>query len=115
MHRTGRRLGRRLIRPGDAPRRVNGVSGTATDISASGSHNCAIQAGTGFVVCWGLDGDGQATPPDAVNGVSGTATDIAAGGGHSCAIQAGTGNVVCWGDDTYGQATPPDAVNGVSG
>jgi hypothetical protein len=78
-------------------------------------HNCAIQAGTDNVVCWGYDGAGKATPPDTVNGVSGTATDIAAGGTHSCAIQAGTGNVVCWGDDSYGQATPPDGVNGVSG
>jgi hypothetical protein len=97
------------------PDAVNGVSGTATDIAAGFSHNCAIQAGTGHVICWGNDWYGQATPPDAVNGVSGTATDIAAGSDYSCAIQAGTGNVVCWGEDYDGQATPPDAVNGVSG
>jgi len=64
-------------------------------------------ASDGPVICWGSDGDGRATPPDAVNGVSGTATDIAAGYGHSCAIQAGTGNAVCWGDDSDDQATPP--------
>jgi hypothetical protein len=46
----------------------------------------AAAASTGAVVGWGLDTDGQATPPDAVNGTSGTATDIAAGGDHSCAI-----------------------------
>jgi hypothetical protein len=120
------------------PDAVNGVSGTATDIAASGfygcepgqngtrecsggHHSCAIQAGTGNVVCWGDDSYGQATPPDSVNGISGTATAIAADGDHSCAIQAGTDDVVCWGwdygarGDYYGQATPPDAVNGVSG
>jgi hypothetical protein len=76
-------------------------------------HSCAIQAGTGNVVCW--PARSQMTPPDDVNGVSGTATAIAAGNVHDCAIQAGTGNVVCWGYDVDGQATPPDDVNGVSG
>ena len=74
-----------------------------------------MAAPPGPVVGWGLDGDGQVTPPNTVNGVLGNATDIAAGEFHSCAIQAGTGNVVCWGDDDYLQATPPDTVNGVSG
>jgi hypothetical protein len=97
------------------PDAVNGVSGTATDIAAGAAHSCAIQAGTGNLVCWGWDAGGQATPPDTVNGVSGTAADIALGYNHSCAIQAGTGNVVCWGRNIYGQLIPPDAVNGVSG
>ncbi len=100
------------------PDTVNGVLGTATEIAAGGDwgdygsrgHSCAIQAGTGRAVCWGWDGDGQATPPDTVNGVLGTATDIAAGAYHSCAIQAGTGNVVCWGSDYDGQATPPSGL-----
>jgi hypothetical protein len=100
---------------GGPPDAVNGVSGTATEVSAGYEHGCAIQAGTGDVVCWGSDSDGQATPPDAVNGVSGTATDVSAGYYHNCAIQAGTGDVVCWGSNSDGQATPPDAVNGVSG
>jgi hypothetical protein len=52
------------------------------------SHGCAIQAGTGHVVCWGDDHSGQATPPDAVNGVSGSATDISAGDEHTLAIVA---------------------------
>jgi len=95
---------------------VNGVSGTATDISSGQNHSCAIQAGTGGVVCWGSNVYGQATPPDVVNGVSGTATDIVAGNRFSCAIHSGTGNVVCWGwNDRFGEATPPDAVNGTSG
>jgi len=70
------------------PDAVNGVSGTATDVSVGELHRCAIQAGTGSVVCWGDNSRGQATPPDAVNGVSGTATDIAAGGFHALAIAA---------------------------
>jgi hypothetical protein len=97
------------------PDTVNGVSGTATDITAGGIHSCAIQAGTANAVCWGADRFGQATPPDAVTGVSGSATGIAAGGFHSCAIQAGTGEVFCWGSNCAGPAAPPDAVNGVSG
>ena len=77
---------------------------------------------SGSVVGWGVDADGEATPPDAVNGVLGTAIAIAAGGEesavgseHSCAIQAPTGNVICWGNNIDGQSTPPNAVNGVSG
>jgi hypothetical protein len=89
--------------------------GSATDIAAGDWHSCAIQAGTGRVVCWGSNSSGKATPPNAVNGVFGTATDISAGRDHSCAIHAGTGIVVCWGSDKYGQSTPPDAVNGVFG
>ena len=69
------------------PDAVNGIAGTASDIAPGGFHSCAIQAGTGSVVCWGNDRWGLATtPPDAVNGVSGTATDIAAGFWHSLAI-----------------------------
>ena len=78
-------------------------------------HSCAIQAGTGAVVCWGDNYYGQATPPPSVNGTAGTASAIAAGGGHSCAIQAGTGAVVCWGGNYFGQATPPPSVDGTAG
>ncbi len=71
---------------GPPPTAVNGIHGTATDIAVGGSHNCAIQAGTGDVVCWGRNVYGEATPPDDVNGVLGTATDIAAGSVHNLAI-----------------------------
>ena len=51
------------------PDTVTGVSGTATGIAAGDDHSCAIQAGTGNVICWGQDWySGQATPPDDVNG-----------------------------------------------
>jgi len=95
--------------------------GTATAIAAGSYHSCAIQAGTGRVVCWGSNYDvsniyqGQATPPAAVDGKLGTASAITAGGYHSCAIQAGTGHVVCWGNNSGGQATPPPSVDGTAG
>jgi hypothetical protein len=68
------------------PDAINGVSGTAAGIAVGDDYSCAIQAGTGEVICWGYDADGQATPPDAVNGVSGAATGIAAGTVHTLAI-----------------------------
>ena len=71
------------VTPPDA---VNGVLGTAANISAGDDHSCAIQAGTNNVVCWGRDGYDQATPPDTVNGVAGTATNIAAGDNHTLAL-----------------------------
>jgi alpha-tubulin suppressor-like RCC1 family protein len=94
---------------------VNGTSGTASAIAAGYLSSCAIQAGSGAVVCWGWAGYDATTPPDSVNGTSGTASAIAAGYLHGCAIQAGSGAVVCWGWNDDGQATPPDSVNGTSG
>src|SRR5262245_60449778 len=89
---------------------------TATAIAAGSNHSCAIQAGTGAVVCWRYNDFGQgATPPASVDGTAGTASAIAAGGAHSCAIQAGSGRVVCWGDNGGGQATPPPSVDGTAG
>jgi hypothetical protein len=78
---------------------------------------CAIQAGTGVVVCWGrpfLD-YGQAKPPASVDGRTGTASAIAAGLAHTCAIQSGSSAVVCWGYNSDGRATPPPSVDGTNG
>src|SRR5262245_8055413 len=52
---------------------------SASAIATGTSHNCAIQAGSGAVVCWGQNTYGQATPPASVNGAAGSATAIAAG------------------------------------
>jgi len=100
---------------------VVGWGAGAAPISAASAlelgdrHQCAIQAGTAAVVCWGDNSNGQATPPASVNGIAGTASAIAAGLVHSCAIQAGTDTVVCWGNDSNGQARPPPSVDGTAG
>src|SRR5262249_56564345 len=57
---------------------------TAAAIAAGYEHSCAIQAGTGAVVCWGNNDFGQATPPSSVDGTAGTASAIAAGGAEFC-------------------------------
>jgi hypothetical protein len=95
--------------------RIGGDPGAATAVATGAYHACAIEAGSGGVVCWGRDSDGQATPPPAVDGSAGTATAIAAGYGHTCAIQGGSGAVVCWGDDSFGEASPPASVDGTAG
>src|SRR5215469_17192908 len=47
------------------PPSLDGTDGIASAIAAGGDRNCAIQAGTGAVVCWG-SGDG--VPPPSVDG-----------------------------------------------
>ena len=59
------------------------------------SYNCAIQSGTGNVVCWGWNARDEATPPDTVNGVFGTATHIAAGRFHALAIVGPPPDCLC--------------------
>jgi hypothetical protein len=88
---------------------------SASAIAVGGNYRCAIQAGSGAVVCWGDNWEGATVPPPAVDGTSGTASAIAAGGVHSCAIRAGTSAVICWGYNSNGQATPPPSVDGTSG
>ena len=73
-------------------------------IAAGGFHTCAINE-TGGLECWGLDEDGQATPP------SGQYTTVAAGGFHTCAINE-TGGLECWGFDQDGQASAPSGQYG---
>ena len=60
--------------------------GSASAIAAGFQHSCAIQAGTGAVVCWGADSFGQASAPASVDGTMGSATAIAAGGDSSLAF-----------------------------
>jgi len=97
------------------PASVDGTAGTATAIAAGG-HSCAIQAGSGAVVCWGFAnyGDLDITPPASVDGTAGTAIAIAVSTA-SCAIQARTNAVVCWGYNNAFEATPPASVNGTAG
>jgi hypothetical protein len=43
----------------------------ASAIAVGSFHSCAVQAGTGAVVCWGENFFGEATPPASVNGTAG--------------------------------------------
>ena len=67
---------------------MNGDAGAASAVAARNFHSCAIQAGSGAVVCWGSHVYGEATPPASVNGISGTASEISAGAGYTLAISA---------------------------
>jgi len=70
-----------------------------TSISAGRSHTCGVRE-TGAVACWGLDDDGQSTPP------RGTFSALSAGDAHTCGIRD-AGALECWGLDDVGQSTPP--------
>lgn len=104
------------------PPAVDGTDGTASALSAGWRHVCAIQAGTGIVVCWGnstnFGGDFPSLPrrvtqpPGAVTGIQGTAFAIASGYNHACAIQEQSRFVECWGDNTFNQGATPDAIDG---
>ncbi len=82
---------------------ANEVAGS---VSAGTNFTCAVRTG-GTVACWGLDGNGQATPPP------GTFRQVSAGGLHACGVRT-DGTVACWGDNTgspfeggAGKASPP--------
>jgi len=65
---------------------VDGTAGTAVAISAGSAHSCAIQAGSGAVICWGNDDSHQSPPTTSVDGVHGKGTAISAGTLHTLAI-----------------------------
>jgi alpha-tubulin suppressor-like RCC1 family protein len=108
------------------PVMVSGITGatpatTATDVSAGGSHTCALLA-DGSVFCWGDNTFGQlgngssftdhppspgfSDIPIQANLTGATAISLAAGADHTCAVITG-GTVRCWGDDTFGQIGQP--------
>ena len=66
---------------------------------SAGGHTCGLTT-SGDALCWGDDGDGQATPP------AGEFASVDAGESHTCGVKV-NGTVACWGRDDYGQATPP--------
>jgi alpha-tubulin suppressor-like RCC1 family protein len=69
-------------------------------ISAGYNHTCLLRK-DGSVDCWGINFDGESTPP------SGSFIQISAGSSHNCGIRT-DGSVACWGrNNFYGQSTPP--------
>lgn len=103
------------------PTNVNGLNSSATNITASYNHTCAIIS-TGGVKCWGYNGYGQLgngtetsslVPVDVVGlgalsgaaqtvGVAETASALKLGEYHSC-IRTNSSGVKCWGANFSGQ------------
>jgi alpha-tubulin suppressor-like RCC1 family protein len=83
-------------------------------LAAGGAHACAID-GTGRVVCWGRNvegqlGDGSSTQrsgPVAVSFLMERATHVAAGANHTCARLL-SGKIACWGSNAQGQLGDPN-------
>jgi hypothetical protein len=75
-------------------------------VAAGHQHSCAWMDG-GYVRCWGLNDDGQATVP----GNLGTAWGVTAGRFHTCA-KLGSGQGRCWGANASGQSDVPTGIQG---
>lgn len=105
---------------------VIGLDSGIVNISACGSHSCAMTI-DGKVKCWGYNwagqlGDGtttnRETPVDVI-GLGEKVTAITAGWSHTCALTTG-GGIKCWGYNRYGQlgdgtitnrSTPVDVIS----
>jgi uncharacterized delta-60 repeat protein len=94
---------------------VNAMA-SASAISTSSSHTCAIDPAQG-VKCWGWNfygqlGDGttedKSAPVDVLNLTAG-ASAVSSGTAHTCATVHGS--VMCWGDNEYGQLGDGTLVN----
>ncbi|MBI3072623.1 MAG: chromosome condensation regulator RCC1 [Deltaproteobacteria bacterium] len=78
-------------------------------IALGAAHSCALW-GSGGVLCWGKNGEGQlgngdttnVATPTSVSGLSWIASDIAAGDDHTCVVTSARG-VACWGRNVEGQ------------
>jgi hypothetical protein len=77
-------------------------------VSAGNTHTCAIRI-DGEAVCWGYNGNGQASVPADL----GTVSQIATGLSSTCALKV-NGQVVCWGWNGSGQTDVPADLGRVS-
>ncbi|TMQ11760.1 MAG: hypothetical protein E6J90_33785, partial [Deltaproteobacteria bacterium] len=92
----------------DTPNRIPSLTGV-TQLSAGGSHACAVVAGG--ATCWGKN-DVHQTASTAVASVPAPSPvavpaplelqDVASGTDHTCGL-ARDGAVICWGDNTSGE------------
>lgn len=103
-------LGDGTTTPSALPVTVQSLGAGVTGIALGENHSCAV-FGSGSVMCWGHNGEGQlgtgttsATPnPVPVNvGVITSAQSISSFGGHTCALLSG-GAMACWGINLTGQ------------
>lgn len=74
---------------------------TYVAISSGENHTCGIREG-GVPDCWGLDEDGQASPPQ-----SETLVAIDSGVNHTCGLRR-DGSTTCWGAENLAKAYPPN-------
>lgn len=89
------------------PVQVTGLASDVTQISAGGTHTCAVQGGA--AKCWGTNNYGQlgngntnnASVAVQVTGLTASVSQVAAGNGFTCAIHSGAAK--CWGNATLGK------------
>ncbi len=103
-------LGNGTVVNSSVPVSVTGLTSGVAQISAGGSHACAVTT-AGAARCWGLNSSGQLGDTTVVNrstsvAVWGLGSGVAAvstqSGAHSCALMT-TGGVKCWGNNGSGQ------------
>jgi len=76
---------------------------TVDSISTGMYHTCGVKT-DGSLVCWGYDGYGQVSGP---NAAADAFTRVSGGGYHTCGLKE-DGGLACWGQDGYGQVSGPN-------
>lgn len=102
-----------------SPVLISGLPASARQISAGGTHTCAVLA-TGATYCWGSNfygqlGDGTTTNrlvPTLIPGSN--SSMVSAGLYHTCALAAGSNLLFCWGQNNYGQVGDGTGTNRLS-
>ena len=87
------------------------LSGPWVSVGAGYAHSCGLRAGGG-ILCWGLNTESQASPPnwDAL-GRPRHWSVLSVGGFHGCAVED-RGELFCWGSNYTTQSTVPTQLFG---